>query len=394
VSRMPGLVTEPPASSGSTALVVDLFSGAGGWMEGLAGLGWAAVGVEWDRDSCATSRAAGHTVITADVTTVDPGDWRTVWGPVGGLVASPPCQGISRAGLRTGIADVPRLVAAVARGGGHRYADERSELMLVPLRWVADLWPEWVALEQVPDALPVWNAYARRLRADGYHAWAGILCAADYGVPQTRRRAFMLASRVRVVEPPVPSHYDPRRGPALWGTPWVSMAAALGLGGTLHTNRGQRPDGTRQTAPADEPAPAVGTKDGHRWQLRLNTRAHAAAVDEPASTVSVGPRLDRVTWEPAVDRMPRWAYARPGTTVQADPRIGRPGHKDREHGEPMFSADAVRVELWQLGVLQGFPQGYPWQGTRTSIATQIGNAVPPPLAAVACRAASGDQKCA
>ena len=63
--------------------------------------------------------------------------------------------------------------------------------------------------------------------------WAGVLNAADYGVPQTRKRAFCLAHRTRTVHAPEATHdRDPQ--PSLFGelAPWVSMASALGWGMT------------------------------------------------------------------------------------------------------------------------------------------------------------------
>ena len=80
--------------------------------------------------------------------------------------------------------------------------------------------------------LPLWQVYAAELKRMGYWAWTGKLNAADYGVPQTRERAILIASRVRRVRRPEPTHYDARKGDQLWGTPWVSMAEALGWGAT------------------------------------------------------------------------------------------------------------------------------------------------------------------
>src|SRR5690606_30204082 len=98
-------------------------------------------------------------------------------------------------------------------------------------RWVETIRPRWVACEQVPPVLPVWNAYADRWRHRfGWSAWAGVLNAADYGVPQTRRRAFLIArTDGSPVLPPEPTHC---KGGALtmFGglAPWVTMADALG----------------------------------------------------------------------------------------------------------------------------------------------------------------------
>lgn len=75
--------------------------------------------------------------------------------------------------------------------------------------------PEWVAMEEVPDVLPLWKQYAAILRAWGFSVWVGILNAADYGVPQTRRRAILLASRVRTAEPPLCSSRSCKRAAGL-----------------------------------------------------------------------------------------------------------------------------------------------------------------------------------
>ncbi len=69
------------------------------------------------------------------------------------------------------------------------------------------------------------------------------------------------------------------------------------------------------------------------------------------------------------------------TTVQGDPRIGRPGHKDREGGESQFAQDSVRITVQEAAVLQTFPPDYPWQGTKTKQFEQVGNAWCP-LAAI------------
>lgn len=70
----------------------------------------------------------------------------------------------------------------------------------------------------------------------------------------------------------------------------------------------------------------------------------------------------------------QWAWERPATTIQGTPRVAPPGHHDRQWN------GAVKVQLHELGVLQGFPVDYPWQGNKTEQSRQIGNAIPPQLA--------------
>ncbi len=219
-------------------MILNLFAGPGGWCAGLRSIApdLESVGIEWDAAACATRRAAGHLTIRADVRAYPTAPFI---GKVTGLIASPPCPTFSAAGSGEGLDEMPELTR-VARilnlewqdpRTMHLWSDERTPLVLEPLRWVKALRPEWVACEQVRGVLPLWQEYARFWRGASYSTWAGVLNTADFGVPQTRERAFLLASRVGFAHPPEPTHC---KGGAqtMFGTlaPWVSMADALGWG--------------------------------------------------------------------------------------------------------------------------------------------------------------------
>lgn len=233
-------------------LVVDLFAGPGGWDEGARGLQLGhLVGVEYDLAACQTRAAAGHQTIRGDVAAMALGPMA---GRVRGLIASPPCQAYSMAGKREGLKDIDRIVAHANacrtgwtdydRDGWH---DARSPLVLEVLRWALTLTPDWIACEQVPAVLPLWETFAGVLGAHGWQCWTGVLNAADYGVPQTRRRAFLLASRTTTPQPPAPTHAkEPQQ--SLFGDglkPWVSMADALGWGATERTSPALCAGGTK-----------------------------------------------------------------------------------------------------------------------------------------------------
>ncbi|MET9761745.1 DNA cytosine methyltransferase [Streptomyces sp. NPDC006372] len=400
-------------------MTLDLFAGPGGWSHALNVLGVRDVGLEWDEWACMTRAAAGQLTIRTDVAMypVRPFLGRTV-----GLIASPPCQAWSMAGKRLGLVDQPLVHQAVADlAAGHdtrakllaSCQDARSLLAAEPMRYLNALntagEPEWVAMEEVPDVLPLWRQYAAILRRWGFSVWTGILNAADYGVPQTRKRAILLASRVRTAEPPTPTHARVTEPDSLFGpgrTRWVSMAEALGWGATdrpvptvcagggpgggpepfpsgsrktlsdardrstwaprvgAEIVRASRREGTGwATRPGENrsttaPAPTF-TAEAHRWSwsLRSNNQANATfrSIEEPAGTLFFGHRANECTWI-------------------AEPVGTQPNNETAAAPEP------IRITAREAGILQTFPAHYPWQGNKGQQFSQIGNAVPPLLA--------------
>jgi DNA (cytosine-5)-methyltransferase 1 len=414
--------------------ILDLFAGAGGWEEALRPLALSALGVELEPWACATAEAAGHARLQADLSTLDPRDFAPLWG----LVGSPPCQAYSTAGKGLGKLDKPLVIACaheLAAGNDTRASrlaecrDPRSLLTVEPLRFALALRPRWVALEQVPGVLELWSLFAQMLSTHGYHATAGVLSAERFGVPQTRKRAFLIASLDGPVALPEPTHrsYSPRRRqtPAEQvGLPaWVSMADALGFGpeGVVETNNqtqsGRHPRGLSR--PLIAPAHTLDTasrswtfKPGHGWALRNGNQCNSAVrrAGDPAPTMHFGNRANQVEWvpthcvrqrgargrttaEPALTMLasgpakgvPVWTRERPTTTVTCDRRVHPPGHKENRSDPPgryqqRRGTNAVRVTVTQAAILQGFRCDYPWQGSRTRQFAQVGNAVPPPLA--------------
>jgi DNA (cytosine-5)-methyltransferase 1 len=337
----------------STPLVLDLFAGPGGWSQALRTLDVREVGIELDARACATRTAAGHTTIRADVAVYPTAP---LVGRLSGLIGSPPCQTFSAAGLRAGDLDTDlchQAIADLAAGRDTRTllrtacADPRSLLVAEPLRYALATRPAWVALEEVPAVLPLFEHTAIHLRAAGYSTWTGILNSADHGVPQTRRRAILLASRTRPVTPPEPTHAKTAQPDSLFGPgllPWVSMADAIGCPpGEVVTRGDHHGGGTRFRTEA--PAWTL-TGNARSWTLRVGNRPRSThrTLDAPAPTLLFGHALNDVSW-----------YDQDGTPVR-------------------------RLSVTEASVLQGFPPDYPWQGSRTKQFEQIGNAVPPPLA--------------
>lgn len=184
-----------------TVTTLDLFAGPGGW--GLH------EGIEIDQDVCATRRAAGLPTIQADVSRIQP----SAVPRREGIVASAPCPPFSTGGPAAGRKDlelIRELMSIMAEGQDLRReyrqeaADPRSVLSVEPLRWVLAHKPDWTAWEQVPGALPLWEHAADLLVAAGYNVWVGLLDAADYGVPQNRKRAILMGHLTKLVSAPEP----------------------------------------------------------------------------------------------------------------------------------------------------------------------------------------------
>src|SRR5690606_16218236 len=168
-----------------------------------------------------------------------------------------------------------------------------------------------------------------------------------------------------------------------------SMAQALGWNSGLTVNtRGDRKTAGGNEFPADRPSWAL-TEKTRSWVLKSRR-------DSPGWVAKEGPRENRRADQPAptfTGEAHRWSWTldRPATTVCATNRIAPPGHRNRDAGgESQFaSPDTVRITVAEAAILQSFRPDYPFHGTKTKQFEQVGNAVPPLLAAHVVSAATG-----
>jgi DNA (cytosine-5)-methyltransferase 1 len=174
---------------------VDLFAGCGGLTRGLRDAGFDVVGaIEIDPLAVETYRRNHPEVVLwpKDITKVKTETVRRRLGLVKGelelLAGCPPCQGFSK--MRT-------------LNGGRPVRDRRNDLVFEFVRFARHLLPKALMLENVPGLMA--DARMRRvvdeLQAAGYHLDYRVLDAADYGVPQRRKRLILLGSRFGPVVP-------------------------------------------------------------------------------------------------------------------------------------------------------------------------------------------------
>ncbi|GAB3292634.1 hypothetical protein GCM10027563_31850 [Parasphingorhabdus pacifica] len=321
--------------------MVDLFAGPGGLDVAAHWLGLRVDGIEWDPNARMTRKAAGlSTAPTGDVRKLNPGSYQTA----GVLAGGPPCQTYTVAGSGTGRKALDQVKKFAMRmeydehGVGEdlrNLEDERTALVLEPLRWALEAYRDGdpfhtIVLEQVPTVRPVWEEYRGILKRMGYFTACGVLNTEEFGIPQTRRRAILIASRDHEVALPQPTHARYRKGASSSDVsnkevePWVSMGQAL--------QKRPRPF---------EVVSNYGTGGDPKKRGRRDSSM-------PAATVTGKILRNRVF----------------------------------EDGQ-----DAGRFDVDEAGRLQTFPLDYPWQGKDK--AQQIGNAIPPRLAVHVLAAALG-----
>jgi DNA (cytosine-5)-methyltransferase 1 len=173
---------------------LDLFCGAGGLTEGLRQAGYTVVGaVEIDAEACATYKLNHKRVRLwqADVCHLSGArimrEIALRRGELDLLAACPPCEGFST--MRT-------------KNGARRNLDSRNDLIFEVLRMIRSLRPRSIMLENVPGLAKNYRfrQFVAALDRLGYKTRWQVLNAADYGVPQHRRRLVLLASSVGTPE--------------------------------------------------------------------------------------------------------------------------------------------------------------------------------------------------
>lgn len=168
----------------SNLKVADLFAGVGGLSQGFISKGFEIeFAIEYDKD-IANSYQLNHPktmVYDEDISNIDLNKLGDVYPNIDVVVGGPPCQGFSQKGKRLSI------------------NDERNFYFRKFIETVNVFKPKYFVLENVPNILTTANGFFKKeiisgFEKLGYKVNAKILNAADFGVPQNRRRAFFIGS--------------------------------------------------------------------------------------------------------------------------------------------------------------------------------------------------------
>jgi DNA (cytosine-5)-methyltransferase 1 len=343
---------------------IDLFAGAGGLTIGFESEGFEAVAaVEFDSDAAQTYRAThgdesvaprnSPKVHEEDICSVD---FRQYRDEVDVVVGGPPCQPWSLGGLRKGHADprdgIPQFVRAL-----HEIQPEAFIMENVAglVRGKAKS-----AFEQVLDVLrgasPPSDLLGSTVSTGSsleYNVTYEVLHAADFGVPQTRRRLFVVGTRNgKKFEWPSPTHGEDRP------LPYRAAGSVVGV------------------EPVGDPNPSIVTfahtpslrPDPYHGQV-FNGGGRPIDPSRPAPTLLASMGGNKTPWVDTLGIVPSYhEHLRGGGTPRTGPVPG-----------------ARRITVEEAAALQTFPRTMRFAGKRSSQYRQVGNAVPPLLAAVVAR---------
>jgi len=340
-------------------LCIDGFSGAGGLSLGLTKAGLDVIfGFDNDPNSIDTQKInnqyLNHQVAVSNIEDVLSSNslLKNVGlkkGELFLLAGGPPCQGFS----------VQRIGAD---------ADRRNDLVLAYSRLIDQTRPFFFLMENVPGLLgkrgrPIFESFLSKVKEYGYCPYFKVLNAEDYGVPQRRKRVFVVGVREDI-------HKREFTFPPPLTTPKKRMTVAE----AIKKMPNPPADGS------DHPYIMHHRKD----KLSKLNLARIRSLKPGQGMEDLPKRLlanchkigaDKIGHRNVYGRM-SWNDVAPTITARFDSFTrGKFGHPEQDRS----------ITLREGALLQTFPEDFNFAGNKVDIARQIGNAVPPKLAEVVGR---------
>lgn len=324
---------------------VDIFCGSGGVTAGLRIARWRVLAACDNDPVAAATYRANHprtAFVEGDIAsdaTVDALARKVGGKSVDLLVICAPCQPFSSQNRMRG-------------------EDARKQLIVTALAVARRLRPAMVFFENVPGlasaaSRPILDTVRRELSSMGYALSEPLLRdAADYGVPQRRRRCIMFAARNRAA---VDAFVErDARLPKITVFDAISDLEVLASGGASETDPLHR---ARVHLPiALERLQNIPKNGGSRTSLPAHLELRCHVGNKHAFSDVYG----RMAWGDVAPTL---------TTGCTDVTRGRYAHPEQDRA----------ITLREAARLQSFPDAYRFRGNMSEIAAQIGNAVPPAM---------------
>lgn len=345
--------------------LIDLFSGCGGTTLGF---------VETDRFESVFANDFNTAALESYRANFDPQGEHSVDGDIVELlknspdiipqadvvIGGPPCQGFSLLNK-------------------NRRNDPRRELWYQFMIAVELSGAQIVVMENVQQLLSSfeYQQIEQEMRRQGFrYIQSAVLNAANYGVPEIRKRAIILASKSNPISMPHPTHAAPEK--------LDDLNRAFGFSKNYPIKKWR----TVREFIADLPEPC-GTeirKAAPPLDLHFGRTPTQTSLERYKSVPPGGNRFDLQKNRPDItpdcwmrkktggtDLFGRLWWDRPSVTIRTEffkPEKGRYLHPVQDR--PITHREAARI--------QSFPDSFLFKGSKTEIAKQIGNAVPPLLA--------------
>ena len=333
---------------------IDLFAGCGGLSKGFMDAGYhIIVGVDNDQAALKTFTLnhPGAVAMNADLSKQETFDEiLRVAGDrsIDVIIAGPPCQGFSLTGPRN-------------------FDDKRNQLYLAVFEMVKQYNPKGFIIENVPGMATLYNGeihaeIIKRFRALGYNVESKILCAADYGVPQMRRRLIFMGIREDLGQPHFPE-------PVVDEGNYVTCREAISDLPPRVTELGTEIDEYIMDPVSDYQKKMRGNMTVLHNHVATN---HTQMVKDTIALVPQGGNYKDLPPGVGESRKFNEAWTRyhgdkPSRTIDT----GHRNHFHYEHNRVPTIRENAR--------LQSFPDDFVFLGTRTQQNRQVGNAVPPLL---------------
>lgn len=358
--------------------VIDLFAGAGGFSLAALSSGFDVIAaIEFDSNACHTyeenivrKRSPLTKLVRQDILKIDAAQFREsvelAIGQLDLLVGGPPCQGFSTHRIK-----------------GQGVADPRNELLLRYFDFVKELNPKAFLIENVPGLLwPRHELYLKKFKnlaeKNGYQLVGPTrMNAKDYGVPQNRKRVFMLGirndiSRATLTWPPKNTHGDKNSGLPFW----KNASTVFELPTQKVMNKLKNAVGV-DVVEALTFGKSISLKDDSRIHmshtLPLISRFSQTPVNGSREDLNFRLPCHENGYVGHRDVYGRIRLAQPGPTMTTgcfNPSKGRFLHPWEDHG----------ITVRHAARFQTFPDDFVFSGGITNQGKQVGNAVPVLLA--------------